>query len=117
MNSIQSIKIRHRKGNVHVDLLGHFTAEMAADVTSLISEAYRGKGNIFVHTAEILSVSPGLKQIFAQYLETSGLPQANLYLTGNKGLEFSPDNIKVIVYEKKKNGCGGRCKDCKCRTN
>jgi hypothetical protein len=117
MDSVQNIKIRHRKGNVHVDLLGHFTAEMAADVTSLISDVYCGKGNIFVHTAEILSVAPDLKHIFAQYIETSGLPQANLYLTGSKGLEFSPDNIKVIVYKKKKKGCGGRCKDCKCQTN
>lgn len=117
MDSVQNIKIRHRKGNVHVDLLGHFTAEMAADVTSLISEVYCGKGNIFVHTAEILSVAPDLKHIFAQHIETSRLPQDKIYLTGSKGLEFSPDNIKVIVYKKKKNGCGGRCKNCKCQTN
>jgi hypothetical protein len=117
MKSVQNIKIRQRKGNLHVDLPEHFTAEMAADLTCLITEVYRGEGNIFVHTAEVLSVAPDSKRIFARCLEESGLPQDNLYVTGSKGLDFSPDNIRVIVYQKKKSGCGGRCKECKCQTN
>jgi hypothetical protein len=117
MKSDQQIKATERNGNLHVHLLGHVTPETAANLTSVITQVYRGKGNIFVHTADVLSVAPDSRHVFAECIKFSGLPKENLYLTGKKGLDFNPENIRVIVYEKKKNGCGSRCKNCKCQEN
>lgn len=114
MDTQPQIHAVHRKGNLHVDLQGHFTAATADELTSAIAQAYRGKGNIFIHTAHLASVTPDAKHAFGHCLGSSGLPRDNVYLTGKKGLDISPDQGKVIIYEKKKTGCCGRCRDCTC---
>ena len=113
MDSSQQIQTTQRNGNLHVRLEGQFTPATAEELTSAIALVYRGKGNIFIHTANITSVSPDSRNTFTQCINGSGLPQQNVYLTGSKGLDFSPDNIRVIVHKPKKNGCCGRCRDCK----
>jgi hypothetical protein len=90
------------------------TPELAAELTSTLALTYRGKGNIFIHTANLTSVASESQVAFADHLSLSGLPREHLYLTGIKGLEISPDKGRVIVYEKKEKGCCGRCRDCKC---
>lgn len=114
METSQQIQAVHRNGNLHVDIQGHFTPETAGELTSAIARSYRGKGNIFIHTARLTSVAPDAKHAFSHCIGTSGLPRNNVYLTGSKGLDISPDKGKVIVHEKKKTGCCGRCRDCKC---
>jgi len=114
MESTTSIQAIHRNGNLHVDLHGHFSPEIAAELTHTLSRTYRGKGNIFIHTAALVSIAPESQAAFADHLSLSGLPREHLYLTGIKGLEISPDKGRVIVYEKRKKGCCGRCRDCKC---
>ena len=117
MDSRQQIQTTLRNGNLHVQLEGQFTPATAEELTSAIAQVYRGKGNIFIHTAKITSVSPDSRNTFAQCINVSGLPQQNVYLTGSKGLDFSPDNIRVIVHKQKKNGCCGRCRDCRCHND
>ena len=114
MDTQPQIQTILRKGNLHVDLQGHFSATTADELTSTIARAYRGKGNIFIHTAGLVSLTPDAKHAFCHCLGSSGLPRDNVYLTGRMGLDISPDGNKVIVYEKKKTGCCGRCRDCKC---
>lgn len=114
MDTQPQIQATHRKGNLHVDLQGHFTAATADELTSTITRTYRGEGNIFIHTAGLVSVTPDARHAFGHYLCSSGLPQDNVYLIGRKGLDISPDGGRVIVHEKKKTGCCGRCRDCAC---
>lgn len=114
MDTPQQIQAEHRNGNLHVNLHGHFTPETAGELTSAIARTYPGKGNIFIHTTRLTSVAPDAKQAFGLYAGSVGLPWDNVYLTGSKGLEISPDRGKVIVHEKKKTGCCGRCRDCSC---
>lgn len=40
---------------------------------------------------------------FTPHRHPPGLPRNNVYLTGSKKLDISPDKAKEIVYEKKKN--------------
>lgn len=112
MKPEQQIETTQRNGNLHIDLPGHITPGVATELPDVIRRAYRGQGNIFIHTKRVISVAPDSKRIFAECIQSAGLPQDNLYLTGSKGLEFSPDNIRVIVPSKKKSRCGGSCKDC-----
>lgn len=108
------IQAVHRNGNLHVNLQGDFTSKTAGELTSTIARTYQGKGNIFIHTAKLTSVAPDAKHAFGQSIGSEGLPQNNIYLTGRKGLDISPDKGRVIVYEKKKPGCCGRCRGCTC---
>lgn len=114
MDTQPQIHAVHRNGNLHVDLQGHFTPVNAVELTSTITRTYRGKGNIFIHTARLTSVAPEAKRAFGHCLDSSGLPRDHVYLTGRKGLDISPDSGRVIVYEKKKTGCCGRCRGCAC---
>ena len=114
MDTQPQIQAVHRNGNLHVNIQGHFTPETAGELTSTIARTYRGKGNIFIHTARLTSVAPDAKHAFGHCLGSSGLPRNNVYLTGRKGLDISPDSGRVIVYEKKTTGCCGRCRECSC---
>ena len=114
MEFTHEIQACHRNGNLHVDMLGHFTPEAAGKLTSTIAEEYRGKGNIFINTSKIMSFTEDSKDAFANYLSLYGIPYKNLYLTGEKSIEIGPEKIKVIPFTKKKSGCCGRCRDCKC---
>jgi len=114
METGTQILATNRNGNLHVNLHGHFTPETAAELTSTIAHTYQGKGNIFIHTAHITDIAPESKQVFTDHINLLGLPRENMYLTGIKGLDISPDQGRVIVYEKKKAGCCGRCRNCKC---
>lgn len=113
MNS-QAIHADHRNGNLHVNLHGQFTKETAVRLTNTIARTYSGKGNIFIHTARVTIIDPESRHAVADQISVLGLPQEKMYLTGIKGLDISPDKGRVIVYEKKKKGCCGKCKGCKC---
>jgi hypothetical protein len=115
MHYKQPVDAAYRNGNLHINLNGHFTAATAVELSSAIALFYEGKGNVFIHTANVTSVEPQSKSVLADHIKLLGLPSERLYLTGMKGLDLSPDNIKVIVYEKKKKGCCGKCKDCDCK--
>jgi hypothetical protein len=112
----QKVDAAYRNGNLHINLNGHFSSATAVELSSTIAMFYEGKGNVFIHTANVTSIEPLSKGVLADHFKMMNLPCERMYLTGNKGLDISPDNIKVIVYEKKKKGCCGRCKDCGCHT-
>ena len=57
--------------------------------------------------------APASKSVLAERIGRLGLPCERLYVTGTKGLDLGPDNMKVIVSEKKK-GCCGKSKNCAC---
>ena len=114
MEQTTSINASHRNGNLHVNLSGHFSSETAAEVSNVIAQIYTGTGNIFIHTAQITTIAPDSRSALNNHVSCLGIPEKNLYLTGVKGLEISPERCKVIVYEKKKKGCCGRCKECSC---
>lgn len=103
-----------RNGNLHIRLDGSFTIDTAAELATVMQNNYRGDGNIFIHTNRITEVHPASKVTFNNLLEDSPLPKSKIYMTGRKGLEISCDATKVIIHTKKK-GCGGKCKNCKCR--
>lgn len=109
-----AIHADQRNGNLHLNLHGDFTTETALRLTSTIARTYSGRGNIFIHTAQVADIAPESRHTFAEQISMLGLPQEKMYLTGIKGLDISPDKGKVIVYEKKKKGCCGKCRDCKC---
>lgn len=103
----------HRNGNLHVNLHGDFTAETALRLTNTIARIYSGRGNIFIHTAQVTEIAPESRHAFAEQISMLGLPQEKMYLTGIKGLDISPDKGRVIVYEKRQKGCCGKCRACK----
>jgi len=111
------INSNQRNGNLHINIDGHFTPNIAAQLTMTIAKVYQGKGNIFIHTEKITDVAPESKYTFTNLLGISGLPQNNIYLTGEKGLKFCHDAGKVIVRKTKKHGIGGcgKCKNCSCQ--
>jgi hypothetical protein len=110
----QAIQADQRNGNLHINLDGQFTAETAVQLTSTIARSYSGQGNIFIHTAKVTAIAPESRTAFADQMHVLGLPQDKMYMTGVKGLEISPDKGRVIVYEKKKKGCCGKCRNCSC---
>nr|WP_321467502.1 hypothetical protein [uncultured Desulfobulbus sp.] len=113
----QSIQADQRNGNLHIKLDGHFSAEIALQLTSTIASTYSGRGNIFIHTAQVTTIAPDSRTALADQINILGLPQEKMYMTGIKGLDISPDKGRVIVYEKRKKGCCGRCKNCTCHDN
>lgn len=114
MNQQQPVDAAYRNGNLHINLNGHFSSAIAIELTSTIATVYEGKGNVFIHTANVTSIEEPSKNVLADHIKFLGLPCERMYLTGEKGLDISPDNIKVIVYKKKKKGCCGRCQNCTC---
>jgi len=110
----QPVDAAYRNGNLHINLNGHVSPATAIELSSAIALFYEGKGNIFIHTANVTTIEPASKHALADRLKQLDLPCDRLYLTGTKGLDLGPDNSKVIVYEKKKKGCCGRCNNCGC---
>ena len=115
MHASLRIDAVQRNGNLHIRLHGHFSPQAAVDVTATIAQGYQGRGNIFIHTAEVTTVEAQTRQILADQIERLGLPREHLYLTGSKGLDVCPEKIRVIVYEKREQGRCGRCRGCGCR--
>ncbi|MBM9614136.1 hypothetical protein JWJ90_07525 [Desulfobulbus rhabdoformis] len=111
-----NIEANQRNGNLHINLDGHFSAEVAFELTSTIAKSYNGKGNIFVHTAKVTTIAPESRTTLSDQITMLGLPAEKMYMTGVKGLDISPDKGKVIVYEKRKKGCCGKCKNCSCHS-
>lgn len=111
-----NIDTDQRNGNLHIKLEGLFTTSMAAQLAVVMEKSYLGKGNIFIHTKQVTEVAANAQAAFSSFLRLTGLPQENVYLTGEKGRHISPDSGKVIVYTKKKHGHGGcgKCKNCTC---
>jgi hypothetical protein len=114
METTHAIQATERNGNLHIELQGHFSAATAAILTDSIRNTYRGNGNIFIHTAGIISVSPDSRKAFAARLMQAGLPSDKLFLMGTKGLDLSPEKVRVIIVPEKKKACCGRCQNCKC---
>lgn len=110
----QPVDAAYRNGNLHINLHGPFSSATAIELSSAIALFDEGRGNVFIHTANVTDIEPTSKHVLADHIRILGLDCKRLYMTGTKGLDLSPDNIKVIVYEKKKKGCCGRCKDCGC---
>lgn len=121
METSINIDANERNGNLHIHLAGRFCPDSAIELTSLMREFYRGKGNIFIHTKSITDISPDSREVFESLVGQSDLPRDNIYLTGEKGLDLCHNVAKVIVHKKKKHGhgrCGNckNCKNCKCKT-
>ena len=112
------VTTEERNGNLHIKLQGRFGVDTAMEVTSLISRRYRMGSNVFIHTAEVVTVSSQSKEMFSSMLGVYGLPPENIYLMGEKGLEICHDEGRVIL-RKKTHGhkCSGRCKNCKCKSD
>jgi len=118
MKNTAQINADQRNGNLHIKLDGMFTPDTAAKLTILMAKSYQGQGNIFIHTSGVSTVEPSSRHAFYNLLGVSGLPQDNIYLTGEKGMDICHDAGKVIVHKKKKHGHGGcgKCKNCSCGT-
>ena len=114
MNDIAPIATRHRNGNLHVDLLGHFDPALADRLTKNIADEYNGRGNIFIHTDGLTTIHPMAREAFGALLHHYRLPLEKLYLTGQLGFTVGPDRVKVIASHRKEKTCCGRCRDCKC---
>ena len=112
-----TIQSDERNGNLHIKLNGEFSRDTAMAVTFHISNSYRGKGNIFIHTKGVTAVAPQSQLMFKYMVGVLDLPKDNIYLMGDKGKELCHDNGKVIVHKKKHgNGRCGGCGNCKCGT-
>lgn len=114
METISRIEADQRNGNLHIHLAGQFTMETARRLTTTMARNYRGSGNIFIHTESITKVAPDSRQAFGDLMGMAVLPRENIYMIGSKGLEICPDAGKVIIPDKKKHKCCGRCKNCRC---
>lgn len=114
MSPTSQIDASQRNGNLHVKVVGYFSPELAEQLTETIHQSYQGKGNIFIHTDQLTGIAPESKEALALHVDRRGLPHANLYLTGTKGFEISPAKCRVIVYDKKKHACCGKCRNCSC---
>lgn len=115
MEAANHIEANQRNGNLHIDLAGRFTTETALRLTATMARSYRGSGNIFIHTERITEVAPDSRLAFGDLMGQSSLPPENVYMIGRKGLEICPDAGKVIIHDKKKLRCSGRCKNCRCQ--
>ncbi len=117
MEKQMDFHVDQRKGNLHVRVAGFFTLECAAELITKISGAYRGSGNIFIHTDKITDIAPQAKMMFASLLKAVDLPKENIYLTGEKGFDICPEYCKVIAGAKKTSHvCCGNCKNCSCKS-
>jgi hypothetical protein len=110
------INADHRNGNLHINLDGRFTTDSAELLTLVMAGAYKGAGNIFIHTRRVTEVAPDSRVVFLDLQVKTGLPKDNIYLTGEKGLDICHDAGKVIVRKEKSHGhtgCG-KCGNCTC---
>lgn len=111
------INSSERNGNLHIKLQGQFGVDTAMELSAHLSQKYRGRGNIFIHTADITAVSPQSKEMFSSMIGVLNLPSGNIYFMGEKATEICSDIGKIIVRKTKKHGhksCG-KCKNCKCK--
>ena len=115
MNSSPSIQADQHNGNLHIKLFGDFDQDFAKALTHTISNQYCGKGNIFVNTEKVERLLPDGQELFKKNLRSTILPNKQIYLIGEKGLEMGTRGCKVII--KKKKNCCGRCKNCSCHKN
>lgn len=116
MESTAHIQSDERNGNLHIKLNGGFSKDTAMAVTYHISRAYRGEGNVFIHTKDITEVEPQSQTMFKYMVGVLELPKDNIYLMGDKGKDICHDQGKVIIRKKHGHGSCGRCKNCKCGT-
>lgn len=105
-----------RNGNLHITLAGAFDEERAKEVSYHICSEYCGQGNVFINTHNITEVKPQSRTVFTDLVEELKLPKNHIYFKGEKGRDICHDEGKVIVVKHRKHGgCGGRCKNCKCK--
>ncbi|MGI6655739.1 MAG: hypothetical protein ACOX5Z_02715 [Desulfobulbus sp.] len=114
MEMQQTISADQRNGNLHLSLHGRFTPEIAMQLGQTIADSYIGRGNIFIHTSQVTEVASGSRHAFGRMISDFGLPHDKMYLIGARGLDIGPDTTRVIIYEKKKRGCCGKCRSCAC---
>lgn len=114
MEAIQGIEADQRNGNLHINLAGEFTKQTAFTLTKTMTQRYQGSGNIFIHTESITEVAPESRETFGDLMGVAVLPRERIYMIGRKGLEICPDASRVIIHDKKKHKCCGKCKNCSC---
>ena len=113
----RNVRLEERNGNLHVRPHGQFCAKTAEIMAAMMSNSYRGKGNIFIHTKLITQVSPDSREMFNEMVGTLGLPRKSIYLMGETGKDICHDEGRVIVPKARKTGhrCGGNCANCSCK--
>ena len=118
MDLSESIVSNKRNGNLHVTVSGRFDQKRVSEVGQHICRVYGGTGNIFIHTHEITEVAPNSRTMFSSMLGELSLPKKNIYLMGEQGKHICHEEGRVIIKQSKPSsgGCGGRCKNCKCKT-
>jgi hypothetical protein len=77
----------------------------------LIAGHYNGRGNVFIHTERITTVSPESANGFADLLADPDLPGAKVYVTGEKGREICREGGRLIIPRRPANPQGG-CRGC-----
>lgn len=111
-----SIAFKEKNGNLHFYMDGIFDSETALRSATLIYKSYAGKGNVFIHTKNITSITDHSREMFSNMIGLLRLPKRSIYFTGEKGLKICHDGGRVIVYDKEKKrksgGFNGGCKRC-----
>ncbi len=110
----EQIQAVHRKGNLHIKIFGDFDTVAAQGVTSAITEQYKGRGNVFIKTAQMGAVLEAGAKVFRRNMGDCPVHHRNLFMVGKKGMEMVPDGSRVIIPPQKKSKCGN-CKNCQCR--
>lgn len=109
------MQYRHSKGNLHIRARGVFDGNSAHELLALLRERYTGAGRVFVDTSELEEILPLASSQFRSGLRVTPVPARSLFFKGKKGFHLAPDGSRVlIVREKKKGGCCGKCAVCTC---
>jgi hypothetical protein len=111
MNSSRPIEASERKGNLHLRPQGDFSVEVVSELARLIAGRYNGRGNVFIHTERITTVSPESANGFTDLLADPDLPGAKVYVTGEKGREICREGGRLIIPRRPANPQGG-CRGC-----
>ena len=127
MNHFFSVDYRMSRGNMHIDLQGHFDASAAKQFISFLSLYYKGKGRVFVDTAKLNTLTENGIGYFKKHFSSTALFVENLYLKGEQGLGMMPQGSRLILMKSGQNSgtssklaplvkkhCSGNCKTCTC---
>ena len=108
-----------RHGNLHISLSGIFDSEAAVRISTFILRKHNGEGNIFIKTGNLSKVTARSRGWFTALTNILNLPAKKIYLMGDKAMEVCPDQGRVLISKQQKKeehkGCGGKCKNCKCK--
>lgn len=112
-----TIDFKKKNGNLHFYMAGIFDTETALRSATLIYKSYCGRGNVFIHTKNLTTITDHSREMFSNMVSILQLPKRSIYFTGEKGFKICHDGGRVIVYDKEKaknkKGMLGGCKRCK----